>query len=397
MKDLPEYKLASKIFGELNLDYCFLRPTETALRKSIIDCIKPVREVFRLNKFHDYDNQGQGEENRIVKKGIFLTPDDASETLISLYRPNTKKGDPRIWFSNLKRFVKPYNLIALILAHDQIIVVNCSDDGTRIALQENIHFLRKQLHLLENDLNPVANELLGRMIDIHKKDWVKRWGTKGPKAVGWTTEYHCGLKPNSSKSPDYKGIELKSHRSSSKTRYTLFSKAPDWKISNLKSTLEILKKRGRFSEKDNRLALYNDMHAKKINTHHLTIRLSEDENFLRQWYSKEPVKEIDVCWKFQTLKERLYAKHPETFWIGVDNKFEGDDEYYRYKKVQYTSKPNINYFKLLLNEGLIELDYTMHLKPNGKSRDHGYLFKIWPRNINSLFDSTRTFDLAELA
>ena len=397
MKDLPEYKLASKIFGELNLNYCFLRPTETALRKSIIDCIKPVREVFRLNKFHDYDNQGQGEENRIVKKGIFLTPDDASETLISLYRPNTKKGDPRIWLSNLKRFVKPYDLIALILAHDQIIVVNCSDDGTRIALQENIHFLRKQLHLLENDLNPVANELLGRMIDIHKKDWVKRWGTKGPKAVGWTTEYYCGLKPNSSKSPDYKGIELKSHRSLSNDRVNLFSRVPDWKISNLKSGLEILKKRGRFSEKSNRLALTNDMHAKKINTHHLTIRLSEDENLLHQWYINEPVKEIDVCWKVQTLKERLYAKHPETFWISVDNRFEGDDEYYRYKKVKYTSKPNINYFKLLLNEGLIELDYTMHLKPNGRVRDHGYLFKIWPRNINSLFDSTRTFDLAELA
>ena len=397
MKNSPEDKLASKIFNDLDLIYCFLRPTETALRKNIIDCIKPTREIFKLNKFHDYDNQDQGKENKIIKKGIFLTPDDTSETLVSLYKPNTKKGDPRIWFSGLKRFVKPYDVIALILINDQIIVINCSNPGTRAALQENAYFLRNQIRLSENHSNPVVNELLGIMIELHKKGWVKRWGTKGPKAVGWTTEHLCGLEPNSSKSPDYKGVELKSHRTASRTRQTLFSKTPDWEISNLRTGLELLKKRGRFSEKDNRLALYNDMHSKKVNSHHLTIRLSEDENFLHQWYIDPPVKEIDVCWKFQGLSGRLNAKHPETFWIGVDNKFEDSDEYYRYRKIKYTSKPNINYFKLLLNEGFIELDYTMNLKPNGKVRDHGYLFKIWPENLDSLFDTTRNFDLAKLA
>ena len=69
----------------------------------------------------------------------------------------------------------------------------------------------------------------------------------------------------------------------------------------------------------------------------------------------------------------------------------------QYNDLRFLLTTYLHIFKLLLNEGLIELDYTMHLKPNGKSRDHGYLFKIWPRNINSLFDSTRTFDLAELA
>ena len=47
----------------------------------------------------------------------------------------------------------------------------------------------------------------------------------GDKAIGETLESTLGIKPNASKRPDYKGIELKASRSS-KNRSNLFSKTP---------------------------------------------------------------------------------------------------------------------------------------------------------------------------
>jgi hypothetical protein len=39
----------------------------------------------------------------------------------------------------------------------------------------------------------------------------------------------------------------------------------------------------------------------------------------------------------------------------------------------------------------------MHLKPNGVARDHGYLFKILPENLESLFPQPKLINLAELS
>jgi hypothetical protein len=45
---------------------------------------------------------------------------------------------------------------------------------------------------------------------------------------------------NSSRTPDYKGIELKSARENKGTRKGLFAKTPNWELSKFKNRTEIL-------------------------------------------------------------------------------------------------------------------------------------------------------------
>jgi hypothetical protein len=59
-------------------------------------------------------------------------------------------------------------------------------------------------------------------------------------AVGRTLEAALGIQINSSKKPDYKGIELKSFRNKRDNRKNLFAQVPDWELSKFKSSAEIL-------------------------------------------------------------------------------------------------------------------------------------------------------------
>lgn len=102
-------------FVETNTSVAFLVPTPTGYEKSIMDATKPLRELLKFAKVHDYETQGQGQENKVVIESHFVTKDDQINTTASLYRPNTKHGDPRIWFSDLKKYCKPCNLLAIFL------------------------------------------------------------------------------------------------------------------------------------------------------------------------------------------------------------------------------------------------------------------------------------------
>ena len=64
--------------------------------------------------------------------------------------------------------------------------------------------------------------------------------------------------------------------------------------------------------------------------------------------------------------------------------------------VKYTSKPNTFLLNKFFDEGIITLDYTLHLKDNGKTRDHGYLFRTEERYFNLIFPEQQIFDLETL-
>lgn len=77
-----------------SLDYAFLLPTDTALKKSIIDAVSPVREFLSSHDLHDFSAQQQGVENKVVLDGCLMTATETFGSKVSLYRPVTKKGTP---------------------------------------------------------------------------------------------------------------------------------------------------------------------------------------------------------------------------------------------------------------------------------------------------------------
>ena len=374
----------------MNIDACFVVPTKTGMEKSILDATYQIRIFLNDAGFHDYALQKQGSENKRIKKCFFVDKTQLIESKVSLYRPNTKSGDPRIWFYALSKYSKPNNLLALTVIDANLYIINCSDSQLLSNLESNA-FAKK----LDSKKDTAFQELLQKMSAIYQMGYIKSIGD-GDKAVGETLEHCLGIDPNSLKTPDYKGIELKSSRSS-RHRSTLFSKTPNWKLSRLKSTKAILEERGVFSPKDNRVALYHTLKADQPNSYHMLLRVDQSEGLLKQNFILDDQESNDVNWLLKDLQQSLARKHPKSFWVKAKTEIKNNSEFFNYFQLIYTHSPNPNYFVALLESGIITVDYLMHLKPNGVARDHGYLFKILPENLESLFPQPKLINLAELS
>ena len=90
---------------QLGHDISFLVPTKTALDKSIIDAHDSLRAFLKRNNIHDYEKQTQGVKEYI--RANFITDEGCVEVKVSLYRPETKNGDPRIWIYGLCNLAAP--------------------------------------------------------------------------------------------------------------------------------------------------------------------------------------------------------------------------------------------------------------------------------------------------
>ena len=103
------------LFADVEISVAFLVPTPTGYDKSIMDAIGSVRELLKDEGIHDYEKQGQGPSAKKMWPSFFVTTNGLIETEASLYRPVTKKGDPRIWFKNLRQYCCPKNLLSLFV------------------------------------------------------------------------------------------------------------------------------------------------------------------------------------------------------------------------------------------------------------------------------------------
>ena len=75
--------------------------------------------------------------------------------------------------------------------------------------------------------------LLDKIKLINNEGWIESLRT-GDTGVGYTLETKLGIKANSQKKPDFKGIEIKSFRKrTTGALVTLFNQVPNWKESNI--------------------------------------------------------------------------------------------------------------------------------------------------------------------
>ena len=382
--------VASLIMGQ-NYDVAFLVPTKTGLKKSILDAHHSIRALFEREHFHDYKNQKQGAIRKITAQ--YITSGEIYLKLVSLYRPKTKKGDPRIWISGLNKLAKADNLIALIVIDQELFIVNCSD---RASLHYALEVALPKVKVAASD---VADELLHKLVKISNKGFI-RTVKSGDTGIGMTIESELGIIANSSKTPDYKGIELKSTRVgqklSQKNRSTLFSCVPDWGLSPSVTKENLLEKRG-YIDPDGLLALRHTVSALKPNSLGLYLDLDYINGYLRQMFEDVKVDDFnaehDTTWLLEELKKRLIDKHKETFWVKAVSQGSGNSEEFHFVEAEHTMNPYISKFETLIETGIITMDYTMHIKASGKWRDHGFLFKLKPNQLPTLFPEAIKYNL----
>lgn len=100
-----------------------IQPTETGLKKFIMDSTSPIREFLKVNKLHDYSIQDNGPQNKVHIPAKYILENEVEDLTISLYKAN-HRGDARIWLKQLDKFAKPNDLIAIILKNAQVYILN---------------------------------------------------------------------------------------------------------------------------------------------------------------------------------------------------------------------------------------------------------------------------------
>lgn len=369
----------------LGIEFSMFEPTITGLKKSILDATRPVRSHFESEKFHYYNQQGQGKDYKIIEYAYFITSDAIRESYVSLYRPKTKKGDPRMWFGSLSSFANPSEQIAIVVFEGWLYLFNLS----RISLEslasgsEAARFIERYVR----SKNSIADELLQKLKEIAKSPIKAE--VKGDTAVGMAVELALKIIANSSKQPDYKGIELKAGRGG-KNRTTLFAQVAEWGISPCGSSADILDKYGYHRGED--FKLYCTVSTQKPNSQGLQFFYDESSD---QLIEKDRGGNNVAIWPGRLLRERLLQKHAETFWINAVSTLINGIEHFELISVTHTKRPLESQFLPLLQSGVITMDHLIKRKGGSKPTvsEKGPLFKIDKKNLALLFPEPKTYSL----
>lgn len=379
-----------KLLTKNQVALSLIEPTETGLKKSIMDATGSVRSYLKSEEIHDYELQKQGPDNKIIIPTVIHTGFKTIKSKASLYRPQTKNGDPRIWFYSLTKIADPNDIIAITYFNDSFQIFNLTKLDIKTLIDSSI---QNPFQELINGINTTENEVALELLSM-----LRKIAGSGPipsmvnadTSVGRTLETALGIDINSSKQPDYKGIELKSFRNSRTNRKNLFAQVPDWKLSKFKSSAEILDAFG--YEREDDFKLYCTVSAITRNSQGLNMRIDSDIKQLIENSDKPEIGDF-VVWTLGKLHNRLKSKHKETFWVEAESIKIDSREHFQYKLVEHTKKPITSQFDLLIEQGIITLDHLIKRNSKGKVVEKGPLFKIKPKGIELLFPPSETYSL----
>jgi hypothetical protein len=386
---------AIRFFNKHSVEANYLVPTAVGLGKSIMDATSPLRAYLKDKKIHDYDGQKQGPDGKRTVETFFVTETNLIPTIASLYRPKAKgkEGDPRIWFSKLPLYASPNNLLGVVAFNDALYIINLSNPK----IIQSASFQESPLSTLIKKINTnqssASVELLIKLREVASRGWIKTV-TEGDTGIGATLEHCLGIQINSSRKPDFKGIELKTKRITglrAATRTSLFAQVPDWEISALKSSADILDAYG--YKRGDVKKLYCTVKASSTNSQGLILRVDEPHDILQERYESAEGSRDVVSWRFDVLRNRLLTKHNETFWVGAATSKLDGVEHFHYKKVLHTKQPFASNFHTLCHEGVITLDHLIKRDESGRVVEKGPLFKINPSDLGLLFPPPLQFDL----
>ena len=348
-----------------NVKFTQVQITATGLKKSILDATTPMRTYFKENNVHDYALQNKGQDNKVIIKTYILTEYKEIETQTSLYRPETKDGDPRLWIYRLKETTEADDIHAIIApTPTSLFVINLTKvDIVKCCESSLVNPIQDLISVFYHSSNLISNELLA-ILRSYENQWIDT-DLRADTAIGRQVEALLGIDMNASKLPDYKGIELKSFRSQRPSiKKNLFCKVPDWELSHLKSGAEIVDKYGYMS--GGIKSYRNTLYCKAPNSQNLRLNMNYPDDLLEieedKIIGENQYKKIaDVAvWRLQTLHECLLTKHHETFWIEVDTRI-GDQgqEQFMFNKIEHTRNPIVSQFDILLEHSMITVDLLL--------------------------------------
>lgn len=388
----------------MQIEHTTMTITQTGYGKGIMDAVASLRLYLQENDIHDFQQQEQGNDHKKLVETYILTEDKKYKTQTSLYRPKTKKGDPRIWIYGVKDYIKPNDRFVVIAKDKKLYIINISRIDIEEASVSTYSPICELIDELVGNIRIVSEELLYKLRQFHDQ-WIPS-DIVADTAIGRKVEALLGIPMNSSKRPDYKGIELKSFRDERPSvKKGLFTKAPLWEESTLKNAYEICKEYG--YPETVKFKSYRQTHQyQKPNSRALCLNIEKQEAILAieegyinakgNYRSKKNV----VRWKLADIQKALKEKHHDTFWIEVHPKIENGREFFRFVRAEYTRDPMMSQLNALIEQRQITVDMSLCRNVNPetgkrikKSNGDTYSFKIKKKATPILFPNSETFDL----
>ena len=233
---------------------------------------------------------------------------------------------------------------------------------------------------------------------IKDMGWVKSL-RRGPTGIGYTFESLLGKCEDSLVIPDFDGIEIKTHRASSKSYISLFSYNP---IGNTSYEVKrIFKKYGYPSIKDkSKKVLYCDIYSNYICDVGLNYKFS-----LRVDYISKRVYllvfdrigcfiEKESFWDFNTLREKLNNKLSVLAYVQANTRWKNGDEYFNYTNIHFYKLKSFETFIGLIEQGIVRVTFKVggYIDEALDLIDsHGVRFCIKPKDLSMLYESIDSF------
>ena len=113
------------------------------------------------NNIHNFSSQQQGLDNKIIVDTTYYDGEKFLDTKTSLYRPETKSGDPRIWIYNLSKYSDSGDLLALIAGqNNKLFIINCSRTDLDSFFKKNNLLINNYIKNTIETLSPIASEII---------------------------------------------------------------------------------------------------------------------------------------------------------------------------------------------------------------------------------------------
>lgn len=317
-------------------------------------------------------------ENQIkdtVKAYFKLLADQTNERIVNkkaIYTALSERHPQR----SIKAFEAKFLNISAILYEENL--PYC--DGLKPRF--NYQNLLKLVVLDHLKRNPAPHQephdiLFRKLTEIKSKGYLSVVG-RGTGRYGLTIEHNLGIPPNSDKQADFMGIELKTKHSN--TLQTLFSRTPG-KYVGCADKSELVTKFGYQDDARNRKALYTSFNSAGDT---LGFALSANSDRILVSRQGKPILEYDP----ESIETALLSKHSQTAFINLSVRKHHGREQCCPEFALYCKWPSIIRFIKLVNDGDIYLDFTLSQK-NGRTNDHGFLWRIRTESLPKLYLFTK--------
>ncbi|NLA24641.1 MAG: MvaI/BcnI restriction endonuclease family protein [Bacteroidales bacterium] len=216
--------------------------------------------------------------------------------------------------------------------------------------------------------------------------------------IGKTFEDYLGVDENNLKDPDFEGFEVKSHRKTSNSYVTLFTKSPSTpKGANRFLRENYGKSEGEFNVKTLRTSIFSDKWNNFNQVYNFKIFVNRKKKSIDLFSKLNDSNEIIfVCsWSFEEIKI-AFSKLHSLFFVTAESQKKRVHEYFHFTNATIFYKPSFTNFINLIDEGKIMIDLRLGIYSSGvnkgKAHDHGTAFRIKSEDLKLLY--SEVFDVS---